>query len=583
MRAILTYASKVRGAAIAATVYALLTLVVMAPVLLDPGGLVLGWPGDQFEYVWKHWWAAKAVTTGVSPFFNPDVYVPFGFDLAHGELTPVNTFLLLPLTLLLGPVWTYNVSLFASFVLSGVGTYLLVRRFTSDHAAALLGGAAFAFCSFRMAHLPGHYPIMSTGWEPFAFLWLDRAVAERTARAGAIAGLFYALTALGSWYLGYGAGLAGLLYLAVRGWPWRVRKGDLRPALAFALVAGLLITPFALPYVRLAGAGRLRQLLEVANNWSASIGNFLVPNPLQPFWGWLIPAQFQTEFVERLLYLGVVPVALAIVALRCRRDPVADAFAFVAAVFLILALGTTLRWSGEPVYVQVGSATADRFYAVMSYLSEHASLYRGPYEQPPPGTVNVPMPGLVPYLWLPLFSSMRTPGRMAVHAMLAISVLAAFGFSRLGWRGRARALAAAGLVGFAFLDTLIWYEASPARPRAVDLWLAGAERHAVAEFPLAEGMSGPGLFRSMYHGKPIIHGYGTHIPAAFRATMPTLLSFPAPAALDLLRRNGVGWVVVTPRAYEGSWPAVAGQIEAAKGLRPATDLEGVRVYALDPG
>ncbi|HEV8638925.1 MAG TPA: hypothetical protein VG370_32355 [Chloroflexota bacterium] len=44
------------------------------------------------------WWTAHALGQGASPFFNPDMYVPFGFNLAHGELTPANTFLFLPVT-----------------------------------------------------------------------------------------------------------------------------------------------------------------------------------------------------------------------------------------------------------------------------------------------------------------------------------------------------------------------------------------------------------------------------------------------------------------------------------------------------
>ena len=557
-----------------------LTLVVTWPLVMQADHAVLGWPGDNFEYVWKMWWVTDALGRGASPLFDPDVYVPFGFDLAHGELTPANTFLFLPATAALGPVWAYNLALLSSFVLSGLGTYLLVRRLTGDPQAALVGGAVFAFCSYRMAHLPGHLPLMTTGWIPFVFFWLDRAIVERTVRAGALAGLFYALTALGSWYYGYAVGLAALLYLAVRTRPWRLDRGALPPALAFVLVAVILVAPFAAPYLALARQGRLGQTLDVANYWSASPANFLVPNPLHPLWGPLLPEGFHHELVERMLYLGALPTVLAVVgALRCRERAV-RAFLAVAVVFVVVALGTTLRLGGGAIYLPVPSAAADGFYGAMSWLAEHGSFYGGPYPRPPPGTVNVPMPALALYFWLPLFSSMRTLGRLTVLVMLAIGVLAGVGVSTLRWRGSARAVGVPLLVAATVFETLVWYGTTPVAPRAVDLWLAQAPRRVMAEFPLSQALSGPGLYYTIHHRQPVIFGYGTHILREFRETMPTLATFPAPAALDLLRQRDVGWVVVTPGAYGPEWPSVADGIEHVPSLRLATELDGVRVYEL---
>jgi hypothetical protein len=159
-------------------------------------------------------------------------------------------------------------------------------------------------------------------------------------------------------------------------------------------------------------------------------------------------------------------------------------------------------------------------------------------------------------------------------------VLAGVGASRLGWVGRRRALGMPLLVGAAFVETLVWYEATPVGPRAVDVWLAQADRQILAEFPLSVALSGPGLYYTSHHGKPVVFGYGTHIPREFRATMPALRRFPDRDALDVLREKEVGWVVVTPRAYGTDWPAIAGRIESSAELRLAADLDGVRVYEL---
>jgi hypothetical protein len=499
---------------------------------------VIGWPGDNFEYVWKHWWVHRAISSGRSPLFNPDVYYPTGFDLAHAELTPLHTFALLPVTALFGATAAYNTAIVGSFVLSGLGAFALARRLTADSWAALFAGAAFAFCSFRLAHLPGHLPLMATWPLPFALLYLERALATARARPAAFAGLFLALSALGSWYIGYAAGLTMVVYAVARGPDYRRL---LRPALAFAAVAMLVVLPFAWPYIRLASQGGLRHSVEAADYWSGGLLHLVAPNPMHPLWGRFMPEALRAEFVERLIYLGWVPLALAAVALRRGLDPPVRALAAVAVFCVVLALGTTLRTAGTE------------------------------------GDLGVPMPALALWQTLPMFGSMRNLGRMVMPALLALSVLAAFGLARL----RVGRAAAVGLALFVVFESYIAYELSPTAPRPVDAWLAQQERRPLMHYPLGDAISGPQVYYSIHHGQPIAFGYGTHIQIGFRLMMPTLGRFPDPEALDQLRALGVGWVTIRPTAYGAEWPEVARRIEAAPRLRLAADLADTRVYALD--
>jgi hypothetical protein len=494
---------------------------------------VLGWPGDNLEYVWKLWWVHHALSTGQSPFFNPDVYYPSGFDLAHAELTPLHTFGLLPVTAVFGATAGYNTAILVSFVLSGLGAFALARRLTGSATPALFAGAAFAFCSFRLAHLPGHLPLMATWPLPFALLWLERALAERSMRAGALAGLFLGLSALGSWYLGYAAGLVMCVYTLAR-WPgWR----RLLPVgAATAGVATLVVAPFVWPYLRLAGQGGLRHSLEAADYWSGGVLHLIVPNPMHPLWGGVMPEMLRAEHVDRWISLGLVTLPLAVLGWRGSR-----ALTAVAGVFVVLALGTTLRIAG------------------------------------PDGAVGVPMPARLLWDGLPMFGSMRNLGRLILPALLATAVLAAFGLARLRV-GFAGAIALAVLVTF---ESYVPYELTATAARPIDVWLARQERRALMHFPLGEAISGPQVYYSIHHRQPIAFGYGTHIQADFRPMMPTLRSFPSPAALEQLRELGVGWVTVRPAAYGSDWPSVTAGIDAALGLRLATELDGVRVYALE--
>src|SRR5262249_15799715 len=215
-------------------------------------------------------------------------------------------------------------------------------------------------------------------------------------------------------------------------------------------------------------------------------------------------------FVDRLLYLGAVPLALAALALRGRLDRVGRAFAAVGLLFVVLSLGTTLRIIGpDPVLIPVGDELAGRFYRPYSFLTPHSPFYglpRGPIQ---PGTVNVPMPALLLYLGLPLFSSMRNLDRFVLLSMLALAVLAGVGFSRVRLAAVPRGVLALLLIGLFVFETHVPYELSSTAPRRSDLWLASADRRPLAHFPLGEALSGPSEYYTIYHGQPVIFGSGS--------------------------------------------------------------------------
>src|SRR5690606_16152809 len=118
--------------------YALLTCAFTFPLILNLTTHVLGDARlDNYEYVWKLWWVQHAVfDLGVSPWFHERIYYPFGYPLAYGEMTPIHTFLLMPVTRVLGAVVTYNLIMIGSSILTGWATYALARRWltrlTSD-------------------------------------------------------------------------------------------------------------------------------------------------------------------------------------------------------------------------------------------------------------------------------------------------------------------------------------------------------------------------------------------------------------------------------------------------------------------
>ena len=192
------------------------------PIITRLSTSVPGPPGDNFEYVYKLWWFKTALfDRGTSPFFIQDVFYPFGYPVALSETTLSNTILGLPLTALAGEVAAYNLLVIWSFVLSGLGAFLLARRLSHSTAGGVIAGVAFAFAPYRLAHIgAGHLPLLGTGWLPFVLLYEERFIRRRARRDAALMGLFFGLFALSSWYYAYMGALVGLVYALARARPW---------------------------------------------------------------------------------------------------------------------------------------------------------------------------------------------------------------------------------------------------------------------------------------------------------------------------------------------------------------------------
>jgi hypothetical protein len=178
--------------------YLVLVVVFTWPLALHAATHVIGpFRGDNLEYVWKVWWVRHSwFERHASPWFVPHVYWPYGYDLAYGEITPLHTVLMLPVNLLLGEVWTYNLVILFSAWLSAWLTYLwLVDLTEGRQGAAFVGGLIFAFCPYRMARIAGHLPLVGTQGIPLVLWGLERFWQRRRLSDGLLisAGLAEAL------------------------------------------------------------------------------------------------------------------------------------------------------------------------------------------------------------------------------------------------------------------------------------------------------------------------------------------------------------------------------------------------------
>ncbi|MCX6028213.1 MAG: hypothetical protein NT169_02780 [Chloroflexi bacterium] len=231
--------------------YVLLSLLLTWPLATHFATHVPGDGIDDPSLAWNLWWVKHAlVDQPQNPFACNWQFWPVGINLAFYTLTILNGALSVPLQAVFGIIPAYNLLLLSSFVLSGVGGYLLCREFLdgvdkatgkqvdkdvrtgqgitlSPHhlvtLSAFLGGVLYAFASAKLFYAAlGQGNIASSQWAPFAALYILRAARpEGRWRDAGLAALFLTLQAYAELtyasFLLIFAALAAGWSLAIRG------------------------------------------------------------------------------------------------------------------------------------------------------------------------------------------------------------------------------------------------------------------------------------------------------------------------------------------------------------------------------
>ena len=560
--------------------YVVFTMAMTYPAMLYFRTRVMGGPGDQFHFLWELWYVAHALfDLHKTPFFDPDVYVPFGFSLIHNqELSPGTVLLFSPLTHFFGEVFTYNFLILASFPLTAFGTYLLARELWSDRLAALTAGIIVGFCPYRLMHATGHLSIVSTEWILFFFLYLERLISKPRLKSAVLAGVFFGLSSWVTWYYFFMVPIAAVFYVIFRV-DWKAQ--DIRQLLRFGCigvgVALVFVLPFLIPYylathgakVDYRGAGE-------SQAFAAALGDYIIPPAGHFWWGQKIAQLWRSGAnglwqSEWQLYLGIPSLFLAVAGIFHRRRRVVVALVAMALGCLLFSLGPGL------------------------YLTHPPPLNPNANDVP---LSAIPTPGRL-LGQLPGFNNLRAWARLGFFVELSVGLLAAGGLARLldwlGERVHARAAVQVGVaalvMGLVLGDFLPSPAAmSPVAPRPVDRWVSKQPGDfAFMEYPIPNhGYSGPAIYSTRLTGKRIIMGYATNPPNL--AYWGKLSAFPSPLTVDLLSDWGAKYVLVDENLYRAgvsfwniyqTWDTLESAIKTSPRLNEVAVLEGVHVYQIN--
>ncbi|HEY6210687.1 MAG TPA: hypothetical protein VIW45_00315, partial [Vicinamibacterales bacterium] len=221
--------------------YALLTAVMTYPQVLHLRDGVHD-DGDPLLNAWALAWVAHALPIAPAHIFDANIFYPERRTLAYSETLLAPAAAAAPLRWIgLGPILVYNIVFLSGFVLSGVGTALLVRRLTGRPAAGIVAGIVFAFLPYRIDHY-AHLQLQQTQWIPVALWALHALVRTGRLRDGVLLGASFALTTMSSVYYG----LFLIPYMVVVGAVLLAAQRDVGRRHLAALTAGAGVAAIAL-------------------------------------------------------------------------------------------------------------------------------------------------------------------------------------------------------------------------------------------------------------------------------------------------------------------------------------------------
>ncbi len=503
--------------------------------------------GDPALNAWILAADVHSILTDPINLFNTNIFYPQTHNnLAFSENLIGDMPIAFPIIALTGNVvLAYNTIFILSFILTGLGVFLLTDHYLNNKYSAFLAGFAFTFCAFRFAHL-GHLQLLTAQWMPFSILYFDLFMHKSSYKNLFLAYIFYVLQVLSCWYyafyLSFSLGLYIIYKLLINNF---IRKKLLDRTfqiktffLSILIIATIL--PFAIPYFQVADEYDASRPLAQVNMYSGDISDYLLAPPSNAFYGKMHPSSVDSrewlEWPEHSLYPGGLVIFLSLFGILC------------------------LRKSNNFYYLGFNGSSIQNFYLILGILAFVLSLgtifkYFG-------NTLNIYMPYNFFYEYFPGFKSMRAPVRWGVIVTFSLSILAGYGFNKL----IKNKSSIQQLIIFLFCLTVIFIESIyiplsfGITPLGQDVppvyeWLSNqTDDFVIVELPMVyvdKILSGIDLYNntkymyySTYHWKTLVNGYSGYYTKYHIELISILKTFPSHESISLLENLGVKYVIL---------------------------------------
>jgi len=327
------------------------------PLVHHPGRDYVGYGEDPQIFIWLFAWWPHAILHGENPLYTHAVWAPAGESLSWVTSVPGLAIAMAPLTLVAGPVVSYNVAAVLLPALAAWTAFLLCRYLTGSQWAALAGGYLFGFSAYELGHEQGHPNLSCVFLVPLVVLLVLRHLDGAIGRLrlslwlGALLGLqaWISTEVLVTLTLALAIGLVAA-FCSVPRLRMRLRRLALPLLGAYALGAAIA-GPLLVEMLRHFNGTSLNSPYE----YSADLMNVAVPTSLAAVkngWTETASAAFRGNTAENGAYLGL-PILAILVWFAWSRRTSREARLLVLLLLLgVLAeLGPRLELRGVTYYV----------------------------------------------------------------------------------------------------------------------------------------------------------------------------------------------------------------------------------------
>jgi len=517
--------------------FLIISSIITYPLILNMGDAFNS--GDPAFVTWTMSWEIHTIKNDPSIIFNPlrlfdaNIFYPNKNTLAFSEHLISISLMVSPIILLSNnPILAYNIVFILSFILSGFGMYLLAYHLIKDRISAIIAGTIFAFSIYRFAHF-GHLHILSAQWMPFALLYLDKFLKDRTYKNWSIFIIFFVLQVLTSWYLAFYTIILVALYtfykfIICKDMICLVQNCKFQmKILLFVIVVTIMVLPFVIPYIKANIDYNFKRPIQENEYYSADIIDYFTATPSNFLYGELAKTRGNIKFAEHSLFVGFTIIILSLYGLiPLIKSPLKEYRQYYNQIFFI-------------------------FLIIIAFI-----LSLGPYLHILGHKIDI----VLPYYYLysvPGISSMRVPSRFIVLAVFGLSILGGYGSSKIIKQFeniyKNKKFIPAILIVFLILIESVWtipiyYPKFPTGENIPEVykWLNTKEGDfAIVELPMRPIDDTVYMYYSIYHWKKLVNGYSGFFPENYVLITDYLKKFPSNESINILKDiGGVRYIII---------------------------------------
>jgi hypothetical protein len=307
---------------------------------------------DQVQYIWTLYWWPFAISHHLNPLFTTYIWHPYGTDLSIAPTAiPGASFLAFPITLLFGPVASFNLLIIIGSALSAFFTFLIIHSLTKSYQAGVIAGLLFGFSTYQFVQVVHMHTELTFLLPLITYLvvlfWEKKIQSIAFILLVALCLTFQYLIAIEVFVtLSLFIGISVIIFLLV--YPEHFKKVMhvlLHLSAAYAICA-ILLSPFI--YTAFVSGIPTKPFNPTAY-FSIDPLNFIIPTKVT-YIGANAFAQLSStfgSFFEASGYLGIPALAIIILyAVKNWHEKMTRVLFFILLCFMILSLGPKLHIAG---------------------------------------------------------------------------------------------------------------------------------------------------------------------------------------------------------------------------------------------